>query len=268
MKRIAFLGTWCALSYAQVAPLIRILPTDIFNNDSRTRKQASSDQIRWTVSLNGCTGSMLSPRYVLTAHHCTPRVGDRYTSGGCLDLGCQGDLQVIKVAEQNSTFDSDIVEVKWNRTDSRWRQRYTPRVQTDDSELQLGKDGQATELFTVGFPGDKGEATYATGFAKEYAGNYLNYNVGSINGNSGGAVWKTSDYTLVSQTNHGPHQLNQRGWNGNDPEDSNAWNGGPRVNLLYKASQVLRNTFPRGQNPDISREGFLIWDEELPPLDP
>lgn len=268
MKRIALLVLWCAMSAAQPSPFIRILPTDIFSNDARTRTVATSHQLRWTVSMNGCSASMLSPRYLLTAHHCSPRVGAIYTSGGCLDLGCKNDLRVTRIAEQNSGFDSDIVEVEWLRTDSRWRQRYAPRVQVKDTELQLGRDSEATELFTVGFPGDKQKPMYAVGFAKEFDGNYLNYNLGSINGNSGGAVWKTSDFTLVSQTNHGPHQLNQPGWNGNDPEDSKAWNGGPRMSLLYRASQVLKNVFPNGENLDISREGFLIWDENLPPIDP
>jgi V8-like Glu-specific endopeptidase len=183
-------------------------------------------------------------------------------------MGCKGDLKVTRVTERFTNFDSDIVEVQWNRLDSRWRQRYTPRVQTQDSDIVLGKDGTGTQLFTVGFPGDKQKSMYAVGYAKELQGDFLNYNVASINGNSGGAVWTTEDYMLVSQTNHGPHQLGQPGWNNNDPEDKEAWNGGPRVNRLYDASATLREIFPSGTNPDISREGYLVWDETLPPLDP
>lgn len=267
MKRLAALGLWCVVPSALAGPL-DIVPLDIFRNDSQTRVAAAKNDIRWTVNVGGCSGSMLSTKYMLTANHCGPRAGATYTSGGCLELGCSGDLKAVKVAESNSTFDYSIVEVTWSRTDTRWRQRYTPKVQTREDEVVLGKDGQATQLFTVGFPGDKRTAMHAIGYAKDRQGNFLEYNVGSINGNSGGAVWKTEDFTLVSQTNHGPRQLGAPGWNNNDPEDPNAWNGGPRMNLVYNQSQVLQKLFPGGVNPRVSFEGYLIFDETPPPLDP
>jgi hypothetical protein len=179
-------------------------------------------------------------------------------------LGCRNDLTVVAVKEAWANFDSDIVEISWKREDSRWRQRYSPKIQTKESEITLGRDGTATELFTVGFPADKKGVTYAKGYAKRQGTLMLDYNVGSINGNSGGAVWTSDDYMLVSQTNHGIHSLGQRGWNNNDPENPGAWNGGPRMDLLYAKSATLQSIFPNGVNPNVSFEGYLIFDDTLP----
>lgn len=267
MKRLACLGVWCVVSSALAGPL-NFVPLDIFRNDNQTRITAAKNDVRWTVNVGGCSGSMLSTKYLLTANHCSPRAGAIYTSGGCLELGCKSDLKAVRVAESSADFDYSIVEVTWDRVDSRWRQRYPPKIQTRADEVMIGKDGQATELFTVGFPGDKSAAMHARGYAKDRQGNFLEYNVASINGNSGGAVWTTGDFMLVSQTNHGPHQLGSPGWNNNDPEDSSAWNGGPQMNLVYARSTVLQQIFPNGVNPRVSFEGYLIHDEVPPPLDP
>ncbi len=262
MKRVPLLAALCL---CLPALSLDLFPTNIFNNDALMRTVATGEELRWTVSLGGCSGSMLSPKYLLTANHCSPRVGSRYTSGACLEMGCRQDLEVVRVVERNATFDSAIVEVVWSRSDTRWRQRYTPRVQRTDSELEFGRDAAATELFTVGFPTDKSKAMHARGYAKKAAGNFLSYNVPSINGNSGGAVWKKLDNTLVSQTNFGPQAFGEQGWRDRDPEDSTAWNGGPRMNRLYDASPALREVFPEGENRNVSGEGILIWDDALQP---
>lgn len=263
MKLVLVLLVTVAPLFAEKFPFAR----DIYSNDAEMRQKATSDELRWTVYLGGCTGSMLTARYLLTAAHCSPRVGKVLTSGACLDLGCERDLVITKIVESYSDLDSTLVEVAWKRTDSKWHQRYSPKIQISDDELTFGPDGTATELFTVGFPGDKEDVMTARGFAKGRDSLYLQYNVGSINGNSGGAVWKTADFTLVSQTNHGPHQLGSPGWNNNNPENKNAWNGGPRMNLVYAKSPLLKTLFPSGYNPRVSFEGFLVYDDSPVPKD-
>ncbi len=270
MKRFAWLGLWCVVSTAFAG---NFAPLDIYKNDAQTRLAATPDQMLWTVDVAGCTGSMLTPRYLLTAEHCNSltKPGKTFTSGACLTLGCKDDIKVVSVAENNDDFDYQILEVTWNRTDSRALQRYAPKVQTRAAEVTLGKDGQATELFTVGFPGDKYDTTapvkkrvamHAMGFAKDRKGRFLKYNVGSINGNSGGAVWKADDFTLVSMTNHGPHILKAKGWDQNDPEDSKAWNGGPQMDLVYDESELLQELYPGGVNPKIGKDGKLLPENQ------
>jgi hypothetical protein len=243
----------------------KVFPTDIFNNDSSTRRPAKTEELKWTVNVGGCTGHMLSTKYLLTANHCGPSAGSKYTSGGCMVLGCKSDLQAVKVVESNADLDYSIVEVKWLRTDSAWKQRYTPQIQISASEVTTGRDGVATKIFTVGFPTDKNPtAMYAEGYAKAKSGNSLRYNVGIINGNSGGAVWRTDDFTLVSMTNNGPHAFGQPGWNNNDPEDANAWNGGSAMDKIYARSTLLKTIFDKGLNRATSWEGYLLYDPSLP----
>ena len=267
MKRLLAFGLLCT-AQCVFAGAFAIFPLDIFRNDRETRRVPDGVDIRWTVRLGGCTGSMLSPRYMLSAAHCGVAVGDRTTSGGCLALGCTRDLTVTRIVEHSEIFDSVIAEVSWSRIDSRWKQRYTPRVQITENQIELGRDDQATRLFTVGFPTDKNGAMLATGFAKEIRGNGMRYNIGIINGNSGGAVWTWDDYMLVSQTNNGPHNFGQPGWNNNDPENPRAWNGGPAIYKMYAQSKTLKEVYPTGRNYNVSFEGFLIRDDVMPPLDP
>lgn len=239
-----------------VVPLI--FQTDIFANDAVTREPASKEALRWTVQMGGCTGALLSPEYMLTAHHCGPQAGAIYTSGACLASGaCSRDVRVIQRVEADSTLDYVILRVQTDPEIAKG-QRYPVAVQTKDDELKFGTDSVATKLFTVGFPADKNlRATYAEGFAKRYNGSYMDYNVGSINGNSGGSVFAVEGLKLVGMTNHGPHAFGQRGWNGNNPEDSRAWNGGPKMPAMYTRSAVLRQLFPGGKNPLVDTCGRL-----------
>jgi hypothetical protein len=86
----------------------------------------------------------------------------------------------------------------------------------------------------------------------------LYYNIGTINGNSGGAVWKWPEMMLVSQTNFGRHSYGQVGWNNNNPEDQNAWNGGSRMDVIYKQSELLKQVFPDGKNKFTDESGRLL----------
>jgi hypothetical protein len=255
---------------ATLAPvaLSQMGPSSIYKNDRTTRTAANAEQTAWTAHLTPlrCTGSLLNEKYLLTANHCNPKSGDLYTSGACLELGCREDLEAVDIAETDIDLDYTIVEIKWKRSDSRSKQRYAAKVLTDPAQLILGKDGQATQLFTVGFPQDKPDAMntkhpvayHAVGSAKVLTAKRLRYNIGTINGNSGGAVWTVAENRLVSMTNAGPKNFLEQGWKDNDPEDSKAWNSGARMDEIYKLSAVLPKIFPSGQNPDVNSDGYLL----------
>jgi hypothetical protein len=230
---------------------------DIYRNDNETRRPATAEQVLWTVRLTGCTGSMLDDKHLLTAAHCSPSAGSVWTSGACLATGCTRDLRAVRRLESNTSLDYAIMEVEWTRPESKRTQKYPPMVQTKDDQITFGRDGAGTEIFTVGFPADKPGAQHAIGTAKAYRGNSLIYNIGIINGNSGGAVWRTDNFMLVSQTNFGPRAYRQPGWNNNDPEDQNAWNGGGKMSAIYAVSAKMRQIFPGGINPKVDETGTL-----------
>jgi hypothetical protein len=230
---------------------------DIYRNDAQTRRPADAEQLLWTVRLSGCTGSMLDEKHLLTAAHCSPSAGSVWTSGACLAAGCTRDIRAVRRLENNSTLDFAIMEIEWTRPESKTAQKYPPMVQTRDDQITFGRDGEGSEIFTVGFPADKRGAQHAVGTAKAYRGNSLIYNIGIINGNSGGAVWRTDNFMLVSQTNSGPRAYRQPGWNNNDPEDRNAWNGGGKMPAIYAVSAKMREIFPGGINPKVDETGTL-----------
>ncbi len=240
---------------------------DIFENDQVTRMQANDQQILWSVYIKGCTGSALTPKYIITAQHCMNKVGDRLKSGLAILNGWDNDIEVISVAESNYNYDYAILEVRWDRNEAKQKQKYSPTISRNKSDLTIGRDDVASKIFTVGFPADKPKArpSYAYGFSKDYASGDLVYNIGTINGNSGGAVWRSSDYMLVSMTNAGPHQYRQTGWNNNDPEDEDHWNRGVSFASAYQQSNLLQEIFPDGKNPLVDAQGDLV-DSNTPPI--
>jgi V8-like Glu-specific endopeptidase len=224
---------------------------DIFREDenSNRRRQANTDDLLWTIKMNGCTGSLLSPDYMLTANHCGPRAGERYTSGSALKNGGRSDITVEQVVESSQRLDFAILKIRWNGTRPA-DQRFPPKIATSPSDLSMGRgSNQGDELFAVGFPADKQlRATYSEGRAKEVRGSDLRYNVGIINGNSGGAVWRKNDNMLVSLTSGGPNAFNQGSWRGSSKDDANHWNHGAAIWIVYSNSRVLKDIFPDGNN--------------------
>lgn len=231
---------------------------DIFREDqgdpqrgNARRHPATEDERLWTINMGGCTGHLLAPEYMMTANHCSPRAGARYTSGYALGTGGRSDVTVAQVVEANAQLDYVILKITWTGTYPE-AQKFPPLVATKASDVAVGAGAtQGDELFTVGFPGDKSStwgATYAEGRAKAVEDQLLVYNIGIINGNSGGGVWKKSDRMLVSLTNGGPHALGQAGWDTAGASDSANWNFGTAMWQIYAASRTLKDIFPGGRS--------------------
>ncbi len=245
---------------------------DIFSDDEdgQRRHKATADERLWTVYLGGCSGSLIAPDLVLTANHCSPQVGSTYTSGSAMNNGAKGDLTAAQIVENSSFLDYAIVRVKWQSGAAPKDQLLPPRIATQASDVKMSNSaGEGDEIFTVGFPGDKSQtwgATYSEGQLKGLSGNNLVYNMGIINGNSGGAVWRKSDRMLVSLTNNGPTVLGNAGWNGNDVDDADHWNYGAAMWKIYAQSPTLKSVFPGGVNKfakaEFSSDAFLAIDEK------
>lgn len=233
---------------------------DIYWNDSTTRTRATATDLKWTVSLGGCTGSMIARDIVLTAAHCKPKAGQKYKTGPALANQEPSNMTVQSVIEQSASFDYALVKVIWTDAKRMEEQRYTPSIMTEASQLVVGKDSNplTTKLWTIGFPTDKQTAMSAFGFAKRINPQTIHYNIGTINGNSGGAVWKLPDTMLISQTNFGAHAYGQAGWNNNNPENPDAWNGGGRMDVIWKQSATLKRVFPSGKNIYTTEDGQLL----------
>lgn len=227
---------------------------DIYLEDEKdpSRRHKATDEERlWTVSLGGCSASLLSSDYLITAHHCGIKVNKKATSGYCLNNGCRNDITITESLDKDRGLDFHIFKIRWKNGKMPEGQKFPPSILTDDNDLKTGKKiGEGDEIFTVGFPADKTSwgATFAKGRLKTKDSSYISYNIGIINGNSGGAVWRIEDKMLVGLTNHGPHAMGMPGWDKNKLDDPKAWNGGTNMAVAYKKSKVLQEIFPNGKN--------------------
>ncbi len=201
--------------------------------------------------MSGCTGHLISPDYMMSANHCSPKAGARYKSGYADAKGLKSDIVVTELIESGAALDFAIMKITWSSGYPK-DQKFPPRIATKSSDLSFSRDaGTGDVLFTVGYPQDKFNswgATYAEGQAKVTQGNRLYYDIGIINGNSGGGVWRKSDKMLVSLTNGGSHALGQSGWNTASVTSSANWNFGPPIWVIYENSKILKDIFPEGKN--------------------
>ncbi len=237
---------------------------DIYSEDvGERRRKASNEELLWTVFMGGCTAHLISPKYILTAAHCQPTAGLTYSSGAAIAKGNHRDIEITEVIELNVLLDYAILEFRWvNGIEE--DQKITPSIAIKKEDVVHSEEANmGDEVYTIGFPTDKQfEATYAEGQLKKYAvgntpgGNpmVLYYNIGIINGNSGGPVWRKSDQMLVTMTNGGPVPFGVQGWNNNNVNDPSAWNSGAALWDIYKNSAVMKDVFPNGKNRFVSQQ--------------
>lgn len=252
--------TSCGVETTENGPFGSLLG-DIYlaDNDPERRHKATAEEILWTIKMNGCTASVLTPEYILTADHCHKRVGDKFISGSALLKAGdgpepEGDIEVLEVAETDWKYDYTIIKIKWLTEDGKMpaNQKMPSGVATSREDYVVSANpDEGDHVFTVGFPADKRKwgATFAKGQLKEHKDQYVRYNVGIINGNSGGPIYRISDDLLISQTNGGRKAMGMPGWKDNDVNDPKAWNLGGILAEVYNNSELFKTLYPEGKNP-------------------
>lgn len=215
------------------------------------RHEAGILEINWTIRAPGCSGILLNPDLILTAAHCKLVAGAPIRSGFAVSTGSPNDMVVSKVLEENKRLDYAIASVSWTRPMPS-QQTFPPWVAISPEQIfasQLPNQGDV--LFSVGFPDDKSKqwnGTYSEGQAKSVEGSRLNFNIGLINGNSGGAVLKKDNLMLTAIAIGGSKKFGDAGWDQANADNPDDWNYGTNLWAIYGASETLRKAFPNGRN--------------------
>lgn len=74
------------------------------------------------------------------------------------------------------------------------------------------------------------------------------FNIGMINGNSGGGILLKENNMLVGIAIGGTKAYEDAGWNKNSVDDSKTWNFGTATWAIYPVSATLKKQFPKGKN--------------------
>ncbi len=219
------------------------------------RHSATENEATWAVDAACGSAILLDASHLLQAAHCDPQVGEKYSSGLAIIEGRKDDIVARKLLETNADLDFVIVEIEWldSLPD---KQKFPPYIAIDDSEVLFGAEtDQGDFLFTVGFPNDKDKiwpVTYAEGQAKYLRQQTLFYDVGVINGNSGGPLFKKDNNMLVGLVTGGANEYEAKGWDQSDRSDPQVWNKATPTWEIYKVSPVLRSLFPDGKHHTLT----------------
>jgi V8-like Glu-specific endopeptidase len=221
------------------------------DTDSSRRHEATAREVNWTVKASGCSGILLSPTLVLSANHCNLKAGSQMRSGWSVYTRGPIDLVVQEVLEANADLDYAIARVRFT-SPMPSAQTFPPYIATRAEELYASSTrSEGDRLFTVGFPDDKAREwtmTYAEGQLKTEDAKRIYFNVGVINGNSGGGLLKKENAMLVGIAVGGSKAYNEAGWNQNSLDEAGNWNFGTPTWAIYQVSPVLQEQFPGGRN--------------------
>lgn len=240
------------------------------------RHPANVHEANWTVEAakRGCSGILISPTQMLLNAHCNAKAGDFFRSGRAAVGRGVDDIKVSKVLELGSpdTIDYALLEITWLQPMDK-AQTFPPLIaQSPDDVLFAAGPDEGDPIFTVGFPADKSAwgATYAEGQAKALqSGGIIRFNIGVINGNSGGGIIKKDNNMLLGLVKGGVDNKGEAGWDRNDPNNAETWNSGVAIWEILKVSKVLRTLYPNGRhqllkNQFVPRTQLYLGIESLP----
>ncbi len=234
----------------------------------RVRRDPTSNEFSQFVSLNGSSGVLLSPKWLMvTNHQCDSWKKDGFFAPIIRQHSTNDMLIALAPVERSSLdggYDYCLVEVAGFK--SGMKIQFPKSIWVSEEQVSIKSTG-GDMLYSLGFPSDNermSKPTYSNGAARNLILNdnkatFLEFDVSGTKGNSGGPIYRQSDGMLVSIVSgskrgaFAPEYAEQ--------DDPRTWSWGPALFEVIKSSKILQDIFPEGKNRFISTSGEVIADE-------
>lgn len=240
----------------------------LYDDDSFTRRPMTIEERAWAVSIgDNCSGVLLTKDILMTAHHCNNpdyrKDKNAHKYGESLLPG-KNKFKITEILEFSPVMGQDyqISRIRWISGEFPAGQKFIEEISINQDDIQTGRNFFSTKLYTLGIPKDKqNQPTYSFGFAKRYnlmkttstdmpmEIMFLDHNMGTYYGNSGGGIFIYNTHKLVGlvRGGHDP-EYNSNGSVISNRENPDDWNWGNSISYIYKSSLVLKTIFPDGKN--------------------
>ena len=153
---VAFMLVSCKLAGLNTAVDSDLDNIYLEDGSASRRRKASDEELLKIVKLQGCTGHLMHPEYLMTAAHCKIKKSDKYSSGSAIvNRSTPKDITIEEIVENNTSLDFTIAKISWANGFPK-DQKFTTLISTSQKDVSFSKTPEkGDEVIAIGYAVDK-----------------------------------------------------------------------------------------------------------------